>query len=136
MISGRMIFPLQVAFLIVPLEVLQLVIAERMVGVKRIRSGADPRDAGDLSPALACVWLACLLSIYAYALLCLMSPETRGYGAALAAVAWLGYELRRRLPLRFTLVVLTFEGAIRIGVIINMFVADSLGGLSDWRAFF
>ncbi len=123
-----MIFQLQLAFLIVPLELTHLVLAERRIGVRQIRAGIDPREAHPPPRYIGWVWLALIAATQAYPIVLLLDGETRVFGLIMLLFGAVGYDLRRRGGLRWSLVVLTVEGALRIGVIINMFVMNFLYG--------
>jgi hypothetical protein len=97
-------------------EIWQLIISERYVGIKQIARGADPREMGP-SEWLACLW-SCSIILYGLWMLALLAePGTRIYGLCLAAVTAGGYALRRNCGLKLILVILTFEGAIRVGIL-------------------
>lgn len=108
-------------------ELWQLVLGERYLGVKQIARGVDPRALG-LGEATAFCWSAMLVLYWIWMMLLLVPPFCRVHGAGLLLVSMLGFSLRRGCPLKRVLVILTFEGAIRIGLLI------SLGGMA-WRRF-
>jgi len=107
-------------------EVWQLVVGERYLGVRHIRANADPR-ALPMSNTLAASWAVGLIVYFAWMLLLLPHPVGRAQGFVLLAVTAVAYALRSSLSLKWTLVILTFEGAIRIGMLLSL-----LG--STWRA--
>lgn len=113
--------PLFLAF-----EVWQLVMGERYLGIRHIRANADPR-ALPMSNALAASWAIGLISYYTWMLLLLPHPVGRAQGFVLLAVSALAYALRSSLSLKWALVILTFEGAIRIGMLLSLLGAT-------WRA--
>jgi hypothetical protein len=47
----------------------------------------------------------------------LSTPTVRIYGLCLLATTAIGYSVRRNCGLKLILVVLTFEGAIRVGIL-------------------
>ncbi|GAB1488283.1 hypothetical protein MASR2M8_07280 [Opitutaceae bacterium] len=103
-------------------EVWQLVMSERYLGVKRIAAGTDPREVGP-SELVAAVWTACLVFYglwMATALAILPSRSGRAQAVCMLLMTLLGYALRRNCTLKYVLVVLTFEGAIRIGMLISL----------------
>jgi hypothetical protein len=112
--------PLFLAF-----EVWQLVLSERYLGIKQIARGADPRALG-LSEVTAFCWTSAIFIYWLWMLVLLTVPLGRVHGAALLAITLLGFTARRGSPLKWVLVILTFEGAIRVGLLL------SLGGLV-WR---
>lgn len=107
-------------------EVWQLVIAERYLGVRQIRTATDPRTL-PMTERRAAFWAGGLLLYAVWMLTLLAHPVGRAQGVVLLAVTALGYTARAATNLKWTLVLLTFEGAIRIGMLI------SLLGMS-WRA--
>lgn len=119
------------ALLLAPLfllfELWQLVLGERYLGVKQIARGADPRGLG-LGEMTALCWSAMLLLYWVWMLMLLATSFSRVHGVCLLTVSLLGFSLRRGCALKWVLVILTFEGALRIGLII------SLAGMA-WRRF-
>jgi hypothetical protein len=113
--------PLFLAF-----EVWQLVVGERYLGIRRIRDQADPREL-PMSERLAAGWALGLLLYGLWMGTLLFHPVGRVQGVVLLAVTFLGYTLRSNTSLKWTLVILTFEGSLRIGMLL------SLLGMS-WRA--
>jgi hypothetical protein len=100
-------------------EVGQLVLCERYLGIKQIARGADPRELG-LGEAAAFSWTATLFAYWLWMLFLLALPYSRLDGVALLIVTTLGFSLRRGAPLKWILVILTFEGAIRIGLLLYL----------------
>ena len=98
-----------IVILLAPLFVLfelwQLVLGERYLGVKQISRGVDPRALG-LGEATAFGWSTMLVLYWIWMLLLLVSM--------------FGFSLRRGCPLKRVLVILTFEGAIRIGLLVSL----------------
>lgn len=107
-------------------EVWQLVIGERYLGIKQIARGADPRTLG-LRETTAFFWSMCLLGYWAWMLLLLFTSTGRVYGVVLLCVSLLGFTLRRGAPLKWVLMIMSFEGAIRVGFLF------SLTALAWWR---
>jgi hypothetical protein len=106
--------PLFLAF-----EVWQLFIAERYLGIKQIARGADPRAMG-LGEVTAFVWSTAILAYWSWMLLLALAPVGRVHGIVLFIVSMLGYIVRRGSPLKWVLVILTLEGAIRIGLLFSL----------------
>jgi hypothetical protein len=100
-------------------EVAQLVLSERYVGIKQMARGADPRTLG-LSETLAFFWTATIAGYALWTLTLLVTPLGRVHGLGLIAVTLVGYTVRRGCPLKRLLVILTFEGALRVGVLISL----------------
>jgi hypothetical protein len=103
-------------------EVWQLVISERYMGVKQIRVNADPREL-PMASWMAAVWAGGLLIYALWMFTLLLHPVGRAQGFVLLAVSALGYSLRSACGLKWVLVVLTFEGSIRIGMLVSLFAA-------------
>jgi hypothetical protein len=106
--------PLFLAF-----EVWQLVMSERYLGIKQIARHGDPRTLG-LAEFTAFCWSAVLVLYTVWMLTLLMMPFSRLHALGLLAVLGLGYALRRNTSLKWVLVILTFEGAIRVGLLISI----------------
>lgn len=113
------------ALLLAPLflvfEVWQLVLGERYLGIKQIARGADPRTLG-LGERTAFFWSMAIVLYWIWMLLLLLQPFGRVHGLSLLAVGAIGFSLRRGSPLKWVLVILTFEGAIRVGLLLSLCV--------------
>lgn len=107
-------------------EVAQLVVAEKLLGVKQIQVGVDPRRLGP-GEGLSLVWVTSILAEGLWLLWLLADNATRLYAASLLLVSLFGFSLRSNCTLRWVLVILTIEGALRMGLMVSM-----LG--SAWRA--
>jgi len=97
-------------------EIWQLVISERYVGIKQIARGADPREMGP-SETVACLWSSGIILYGLWMVALLATQGTRIYGLCLLATTGIGYSIRRNCGLKLILVVLTFEGAVRVGIL-------------------
>lgn len=95
-------------------EIWQLVIGERYLGIKQIARSADPRDLG-LGELTAFFWSGTLFAYWLWSLALLTIPFARAHALALLGVFAVGFSLRRNCRLQWVLVVLTVEGAIRLG---------------------
>jgi len=113
--------PLFLAF-----ELWQLVIGERYLGLRRIRAQADPRTL-PMTDRRAIFWAGGLIAYYVWITTLLLHPAGRAQGVVLLATSVLGYALRSSTGLKWTLVILTFEGSVRIGMLISLAV-------TTWRA--
>ncbi len=102
-------------------EVWQLVLCERYLGLKQIARSADPRRLG-LHETTAFGWSMALLLYWIWMLLLLTAGFGRGHGLGLLAVSLLGFSLRRGNALKWMLIILTFEGAIRVGLLLSLTV--------------
>ncbi len=87
------------------------------MGVKHIKRGTDPRETGPREPQAA----AWTLTLIAYWMGMMFVPLIRpGAYYVLIAVSLVGYALRRNTSMKWILVILTFEGAIRIEMLIAL----------------
>jgi hypothetical protein len=100
-------------------EIMQLVVCERFLGVKQIEAGADPRQNGPRE-SIAFAWSTSLIIYWLWMLAMLLQPVGRGQVAAMIGITLAGYAIRRSCGLKWVLVVLTFEGAIRIGMLLSL----------------
>lgn len=102
-------------------EIWQLVLSERYLGIKQIARGADPRSLG-LGEVTAFFW-SITIFLYWIWMICLLVPAFgRVHGLSLLMVTMIGFSLRRGSGLKWVLVILTFEGAIRIGLLLSLSV--------------
>lgn len=106
--------PLFLAF-----EVVQLVLSERYLGIKQIARSADPRTLG-LGEVTAFFWSMAIIIYYFWMLALLLTPLGRIHGLGLLAATATGYSFRRGSRMKWTLVILTFEGAMRVGFLIGL----------------
>lgn len=106
-------------------EVWQLVIAERYLGLKQIERGVDPRTKGP-GELISFGWGGGIVLYWVWMILMLIPKDGRGQIVCMLVVSLAGYSLRRNSGLKWILVILTLEGAIRIGMIVSL-----LGGV--WR---
>ena len=97
-------------------EIAQLVLAERYLGIRQIVRGGDPRELGP-SEALSLAWVLTWLLYGVWAFTLLFYAQARLPGILLGTVTGIGYGVRRNCGLSRILVVLTFEGAVRIGIL-------------------
>ena len=100
-------------------EVWQLVLSERYLGIKQISRGADPRSLG-LSEPTAFAWTVVLFAYWFWMVVLLTMTFTRVHGLGLLGVTLFGYAMRRGSGLKWVLVILTFEGAIRVGLLFSL----------------
>jgi len=103
-------------------EIWQLVMSERYVGIKQIARGTDPREMGP-DEVISCLWSSCIILYGLWMVALLVSPGMRIYGICLVATTGVGYSVRRNCGLRLILVTLTFEGALRVGILAFLSVA-------------
>ena len=100
-------------------EVWQLVLCERYLGIKQLAAGHDPRSL-PMTERLAFSWAAFLFVYWIWIGLVLGGPIGRIQALCLFLVSLGGFVLRRNCPLKWVLVILTFEGAVRIGMLVSM----------------
>ncbi len=106
--------PLFIAF-----ELWQLVMSERYVGIKQIARNGDPRKLG-LSEITAFCWSSAIIIYWAWMLGLMLTPFTRVHGLVLLIVSVAGFSVRRNCGIKWVLVTLTLEGAIRIGLLVSL----------------
>jgi len=114
MVTLLLLAPLFLAF-----EVWQLVMSERYLGIKQIARNGDPRALG-MAELTAFCWTLFLVLYVAWMITLFLLPFSRVHGLGLLAVLGAGYALRRNSALKWVLVILTFEGAIRVGLLISL----------------
>lgn len=100
-------------------EVWQLVMSERYLGLKQIARNGDPRELG-LSEVTAFIWSSSLIIYALWMTALLLIPFAQLHGLGLLALTGFGFSLRRNTSIKWVLVILTFEGAIRIGLLISL----------------
>jgi hypothetical protein len=100
-------------------ELWQLVVAERYMGIKQIRAQADPREL-PMKESLAAFWSVGLVVYSVWMVTLLLHPLGRAQGVILLLTTAVGYSLRSTCGLKWVLVVLTFEGSIRVGMLISL----------------
>jgi hypothetical protein len=106
--------PLFLAF-----ELWQLVVSERYMGIRQIRVNADPREL-PMPGWMAATWASGLIVYFSWMFTLLLHPVGRAQGVVLLLVTVVGRTLRSACGLKWVLVVLTFEGSIRIGMLISL----------------
>ncbi len=100
-------------------EVWQLVMGERYLGIKQIARNGDPRALG-LGELTAACWSLALFAYIGWMFALLLVPFARIYAVCLLAVWAIGFSVRRNHGLKWVLVILTFEGAARVGLLISL----------------
>jgi hypothetical protein len=89
------------------------------LGLKQIRVNADPREL-PMANWTATLWAAGLMGYFLWMPTLLLHSVGRAQGIILLIVTGLGYALRSMCGLKWILVILTFEGAIRIGMLLSL----------------
>ena len=100
-------------------ELAQLIVAERYLGLRQIERGVDPRTL-PLNPALAAGWGVAIVVYWAWMALMISQPLGRTQVLLMITVSLAGFSLRRSSPMKWILVILTFEGALRIGMLLSL----------------
>lgn len=101
------------------LEIVQLIVSERFLGVKQIEADVDPRQLGPREP-LAFVWSAGILLYWLWFVAMLFQSTGRAAVVAMMVITLVGFSIRRNSRLKWVLVALTFEGALRIGMLLYL----------------
>ncbi len=100
-------------------EIVQLVLSERILGIKQIQSRQDPRRDRP-GPLVAAIWSVALIAYGIWTLSLLFIPGCRAQALALLGITALGYALRSNATLKWVLVILTFEGSLRVGMLVSL----------------
>jgi len=116
-------------------EVIQLIVAERFIGVKQIKSEMHPLESGINAPDwLAALWLASISLYLLYMFALMLNPWGGMQGFIMLFVSLVGVALRRTMGVKWALVIMTIEGAVRMGLLANLLISaifhDSL--FSQW----
>jgi hypothetical protein len=114
-----MLWLLTLAPLFLILEIWQLVQCERYLGIRQLATGRDPRSL-PMSERRAFTWTLLLFLYWVWIGLLLGSSVGRLQALALFLISLGGFLLRRNSPLRWILVILTFEGALRVGMLVSL----------------
>lgn len=101
-------------------EVWQLVVSERYMGIRHIKANSDPREL-PMATWVAATWAGGLLIYGLWMLILLLHPIGRAQAFVLLVTTVVGYGLRSTCSIKWVLVVLTFEGAVRIGMLVSLF---------------
>lgn len=100
-------------------EFWQLVVAERYLGIRRIEVNQDPRRL-TLGSWRAAIWSSGILLEWLWMAVVVLDRPARVPALCMLLVTAVGYLARRVTGLRWTLVILTFEGALRIGMLLSL----------------
>jgi hypothetical protein len=134
-----------IALIFMVFEVAQLVLALRFIGIEQIRRNQHPLDApSPHSFWFSATWVTAILADYAFQATLLLMPlpllEPREWVRYIKAAAFLmifasfvGFVVRRRCGVKWGLVVMTFEGALRLGffgLVFNLLALNS--ALMPW----
>jgi hypothetical protein len=102
------------------LEIWQLVQAERLLGRRAAPAAAATASGPD--EARARRWSLALLAYWLWTVGLLFLPVARLHALGLLLATMIGFSLRRGAERLWTLRLLTFEGAIRIGLLLSLAV--------------
>ena len=100
-------------------EVWQLVLGERYLRIRQIESDVDPRALG-LGEFTAFLWSMGILGSWGWMIAMAFARFGRVQALCMLAVSLAGFLLRRSCGLSRVLVILTFEGAIRVGMLMSL----------------
>ncbi len=100
-------------------EIWQLVLCERYLGVRQMATGQDPRTL-PMGERLAFTWTLFLFLYWVWMGLLLGGSVGRLQALALFLISLGGFLLRRNSPMKWVLHILTFEGALRIGMLVSL----------------
>ena len=114
-----MLWLLTLAPLFLILEIWQLVQCERHLGIRQLATGRDPRTL-PMGERLAFSWAFFLFLYWVWIGLLLGGSVGRIQALALFLISLGGFLLRRNSPMKWVLVILTFEGALRVGMLVSL----------------
>ena len=100
-------------------EILQLIVGERFLGIKQIKADIDPRKLGPSEP-LAFLWCMGIMLFWVWLVAMLFQSTGRAAIVAMLVITLIGFSIRRNCGLHWVLVILTFEGALRIGMLLYL----------------
>jgi len=102
-------------------ELLQLLAAEKYIGVKQIRSGQHPLEMEQRLPEWgAALWVFGRVLSWLYMILLVFDPRAGVQGFLMLMITLLAAGLRRKMGLKWALVIMTVEGAVRMGMMVNL----------------
>lgn len=114
-------FLIYLAPLIMLIDIAQLLVAERYIGVKQIRSGVHPLDGAKPPPTWAIVlWLSGIAIMWLYMLLLLLNQQAQLQAVLMFLISLGGFGMRRVAGVKWALVLMTIETAIRLGLLANL----------------
>jgi hypothetical protein len=73
-----------------------------------------------MKSGIAAVWAVGIVAYGVWMLTLLVHPLGRAQGIVLLVVTAIGYGFRSAASLKWTLVILTFEGSIRVGMLLSL----------------
>lgn len=100
-------------------ELWQLIVAERYLGIKQIETNRDPRKL-PLGTWKAAFWTSGILCEWLWMTAVALDKPARVPALCMMLVTATGYLFRRVTGIKWTLVILTFEGALRMGMLLSM----------------
>ena len=105
------------AFLFLAFELTQVVVLERYIGIRTLRQDLDPRDLPVPSWA-ALTWIVLTKLYLIWMVLLAFEPSLLLPALVMIGVTLAGLIARRSYGLRGALVILTFETALRVGMLL------------------
>jgi hypothetical protein len=106
-------------------EVAQLYYAHRYIGPAQIRRKLYPLDTSVAPPPywFSIAWIVVLGADYGYQVRLFLVPFglIRLMAFVMIVVSLIGFMVRRHCGLKWGLVVMTFEGALRVGLLLESF---------------
>ncbi|MEO0794200.1 MAG: hypothetical protein AAFX93_03505 [Verrucomicrobiota bacterium] len=129
-------FLIFIAPIIMLFDITQLLVTERYIGVKQIRKGLHPLDQ-DRKPAnsLIFIWLMSLTVIWFYMIAMAFDPRGGLQGGIMLLVSIAGFGFRRISGIKWALVIMTIETAIRLGLLANLLMMQFLFKGNPFRMF-
>ncbi|MEM9226548.1 MAG: hypothetical protein AAGA45_01135 [Verrucomicrobiota bacterium] len=107
--------------LFIGFELVQLLAAERFIGIKQVRTGIHPLERSQRLPEwMSAIWLLGRLATWAFMIALLFDVQSAIQGFIMISVTLVAIVMRRSLGLKWALVIMTVEGAIRIGLMVNL----------------
>ncbi len=105
-------------------EMVQLVVVERYIGIKQIRSGEHPMENKETPPDwLITLWIVGIIAFWVYMVALLFNPWGNLQGFIMLTASIAGGLLRRALGFKWALVIMTIVSAIRMGLLANMLIS-------------
>jgi hypothetical protein len=105
------------AFLFLLFEIAQVILLERYIGIRTLKADIDPREL-PLPTWVAVLWILCAKFYVLWMILLLFERALALPASVMLAATLAGLVARRAYGLRGALVILTFEVAIRVGMLL------------------
>ncbi|MGE9296087.1 MAG: hypothetical protein ACQKBV_07370 [Puniceicoccales bacterium] len=122
-------FLILIAPLFMVFDIAQLLVAERYIGIKQIRTGLHPLEMDKRPPDwVVGIWVIGLAALWLYMIALVFDPRAGLHGGIMLAVSLASFALRRVMGLKAALVLMTIETAIRLGMLANLMMVVFLFG--------